>query len=136
MRGARVLAEEADAIRQDHPVEAELQSVVIAADMQLPEGILGGVRHLQHHLVQLHVVATGGRLDGLGAEGVGGGPGLGINARALLVQMLSRHNDGRQAGAGLIGNLCRRGTGDANKQGRRGAQAHAGRLGGEHWPHS
>ena len=61
------LTEDADAVGQDHAVQAELQPVVVAADVQLPEGVLGGIRHLQHDLVQLHVVPARGRLDVLGS---------------------------------------------------------------------
>jgi len=53
------LAEDTDAVGQDDAIQAELQPVVIAADVQLPEGVLGGVGHLQHDLVQLHVVPPG-----------------------------------------------------------------------------
>ncbi len=53
------LAEDADAVGQDDAVQAELQAVVVAADVQLAERVLRGIRHLQHHLVQLDVVAPG-----------------------------------------------------------------------------
>src|SRR5207245_7885847 len=62
------------------------------------EGVLGGVRHLQHDLVQLHIVPARGRLDVFGIEGVGGGSRLGINTRALLVQMLRGDDDSGQIG--------------------------------------
>src|SRR5437588_31987 len=73
------------------------------------DAILGGVRHLQHDLVQLHIVPARGRLDVFGIEGVGGGSRLGIDTRALLVQMLRGDDDGGQIGAGLVGDLRERG---------------------------
>ena len=88
------LPEDADAVGQDHAIQAELQAVVIAADVQLAEGILGGIRYLQHDLVELDVVAAGLRLDGLGIKLVGRGAGLGVDPRALLVQMLGCDDDG------------------------------------------
>src|SRR4029077_1141354 len=82
------LPEDTDAVGQNDAIQTELQPVVIAADVQLPEGVLGGVGHLQHDLVHLHVVPARGRLDVAGVEGIRGGTRLGVNSRALLVQVL------------------------------------------------
>jgi len=49
--GLQRLAEHIDAFRQLHAVETELQIGVIAADMQLAEGILRDAWGLQQHLV-------------------------------------------------------------------------------------
>ncbi len=103
------LAEEADAIGEDHSVQAELQAVVIATDVELAEGILGGVGNLQHHLVELHVVAPGRRLYGRGVEGIGRGARLGVDAGPLLVQVLGGDDDGGNARTRLIGDLCKAG---------------------------
>ena len=129
------LAEDADAVGQDDAVQAELQTVVIAADVQLPEGVLGGVGYLQHDLVQLHVVPTRGRLDVVGVEGIGGSARLGVDPRALLVQMLGGDHDGGQAGAGLIGHLCECGHCGAHER-RRGERARNAETNGEHRPDS
>ena len=51
------------ALGQDHAVEAELQAVVLAADVQLAEGILRDARRLQDDLVERRVLAGGQRLD-------------------------------------------------------------------------
>ena len=127
------LPEDADAVGQDDAVQAELQTVVVAADVQLPEGVLGGVGHLQHDLVQLHVVPARGRLDVVGVEGIGGGTGLGIDPRALLVQMLSGDHDGGKPRARLIGHLRQRGE-CGTREKRRGERARNAETKDEHRP--
>ena len=46
------LAKTRDALRDDDAVEAILQAIMVAANMQLAEGILGGAGRLQNDLVQ------------------------------------------------------------------------------------
>ena len=53
-RQARIegLAEHRNAFGQDDAVEAVLQAVMLAADMQLAEGILRHARRLQDHRIE------------------------------------------------------------------------------------
>ena len=52
------LAEHRNAFRQDDAVEPVLQAVMLAADMQLAEGILGHARRLQDHRIERRIVAA------------------------------------------------------------------------------
>ena len=63
---AQRLAEHAQALGQDDAVQAELQAVVLAADVDLAVGILGDARRLQDDLVERRVLAAGQRLDAPG----------------------------------------------------------------------
>ena len=60
------LAEHRNAFGQDDAVEAVLQAVVLAADVQLAEGILRHAGRLQDHLVEQRVLAARLGLDVLG----------------------------------------------------------------------
>ena len=62
------LSEDAEALRQDHAVEAELQAVVLAADMELAKAVLRDAGGLQDHGVEGDILAAGRRLDGLGVD--------------------------------------------------------------------
>ena len=82
------LAEHRNAFRQDDAVDAVLQAVVLAADVQLAEGILRHARRLQDHLIEQRVVAAGLVLDVLGGDRVGRGAELGLDAVARFRQLL------------------------------------------------
>ena len=77
------LAEHADALGKDDAVQAVLQAVVLAADVQLSEGVLGDTRRLQDDLVQQGVVAAGQWPRCACVDGVGRRARLGLDpARA------------------------------------------------------
>ena len=52
------LAEHRNAFGQDDAVEAVLQAVMLAADMQLAEGFLRHARRLQDHRIERGIVAA------------------------------------------------------------------------------
>ena len=115
--GADGLAEHAEALGQDDAVEAELQAVVLAADVQLAVRVLRHAGRLQDHLVQLAVIAPRHGLDGLVGQGVGGGADLGLDRGAGPVEASGGDDD---LGHG-------RGLGGRRRGGRAGRSA--GRLG-------
>ncbi len=122
---AEGLTEHAEAFGQDHPVQAELQAVVLAADMELAVGILHRPRGLQDHLVEGGVLAAGHGLDGLGRDGVGRGADLGLNGIARLIQALGGddHFGGRR-GALLRPRQGRRPAGQAQHDEGTSAKQH------------
>src|SRR5208282_4428101 len=67
------LAEAADSFGDDYAVDAVLQSVVLATNMDLAEGVLGDVGRLQKHLVEWVVLAARLRIDGFVRDVVGRG---------------------------------------------------------------
>ena len=71
-RQARIegLAEHRNAFGQDDAVEAVLQAVMLAADMQLAEGILRHAGRLQDHRIELEIVAARLALEMSAAETV------------------------------------------------------------------
>ena len=80
--GSSVWPNTADTLGQDNAVDAVLQLVVLAADMELAVGILRHVGHLQNDRVEQRIVATGLTLNVLGGDGIGGSAQLGLNAIA------------------------------------------------------
>ena len=104
---AERLPEHADTLGQDDAIQAVLQVVVIAAHVKLAEGVLGHIGRLHDHLVEQRVVRAGGCGDGGIIDGVGRGAGLGLDAGALLVELLRGDHYGRQhdvlgAGGGIV----------------------------------
>ena len=67
---------------------------MFAADMQLAETVLRHAGHLQHHGIELGIVAAGLVLNILGGDGVGRGAGLGLDAVAGGGQFLGGDGDG------------------------------------------
>ena len=82
------LAEDIDPLRQLNPVEAVLQIGVIAADVDLPERILGNTGSLQQQLVQRLIVALRLGFDRLPAEIVDGGAEAGLDLLAGDIELL------------------------------------------------
>ena len=95
-RGSRVCPNTAMPSGQNHAVDAVLQARVLAAHVVLPEGVLDDVGRLQYHLVEQRVGTARRGGDGLGIDRVRGGAGLGLDVRALFVEMLRGHHDGGQ----------------------------------------
>ena len=56
--GIERLSKHRDAFWNDDAVQAVLQAVVLAAHMQLPEGVLRHARRLEHDLVEQRVLAA------------------------------------------------------------------------------
>ena len=92
--GIQGLAEHRNAFRQDDAVEAVLQAIMLAADVQLAEGILRHARRLQDHRIERGIVAARLVLNVLGGDGVGRGAGLGLDAVARGGQALGGDGDG------------------------------------------
>ena len=99
------MTEHADAFRQDDAVDAVLQSVVLAPDVKLAEGILRDLRHLQHDLVEQRIVPSRHLRNGRGVDGVGTRAGLSLYVRTHFVQVLGGHHDRGQRQ--LVGRLRR-----------------------------
>ncbi len=111
---AQGLAEHRKALGQDHVVQPVLHVGVVAADMQLAEGVLHHARRLQDHLVQRHVLAARQDVDHLLGQRIGGGAQRRLHHLARLVQPLGRHHhlgDARSAAAVGRGRRRRRGLG-------------------------
>lgn len=87
------MTEHAEALGQNDAVEAKLQAVVLAAHMQLSEGVLGDARRLENHLIERHVIAALHGLDGLGVDGVDRRAKLRLDRRAGFVEALSDDHD-------------------------------------------
>ena len=111
------LPEHADALGQDQAVDTVLQAVVLAANVELAERILSHLGRLQQHLVQLHVVAARHGVDRLRIERVDRGTGLGLDARARVVETLDSRRD-FDALCGIAG--LRRGGRGCSVRGRGG----------------
>ena len=73
---------------------------MLAAHMKLPERILRHVGRLHDHLIEQRIVPARRRRDRGGVDRVGGCAGLGLDARAPLIQVLRRDDDRRQVSAG------------------------------------
>ncbi len=86
--GVENAAETGDAVRQHHPVDAELDVGVIVADMQRAAGggILRNSRGLQQHFLDRLVGALRQILDRVVADRVGGGAGGRIEIAARLIE--------------------------------------------------
>ena len=98
------LPEHGNSLGKDDAVDTVLQAVVLAAHVELSEGVLRHVRRLQHHLVEQGVVGARGRCDGRRIEGIGRRAGLGLDAGAPFIQMLSGNGDrGQYRGIGTGG---------------------------------
>ncbi len=76
------------------PFSPILQTVVLAAHMQLPEGILGNARCLQDNLIQLRVGAARLDIDIGGGDFVGRSAQLGLDAGTGGRQPLGRDRHG------------------------------------------
>ncbi len=100
---------------------------MLAADVELTEGILSHVRGLHDDLIEQLIVAAGLRGDGLLVDDVGGCAGLGLNAVTGLVQTLCDHGDRIERRARAVGRRieCGRrvletnGNGESQRQRRR-----------------
>ena len=88
------LSEHGYAFGNDDAVQAVLQAIVLAADMQLAEGILRGAWRLEDDLIEQRVLAARLGLDVLGRDGVGRGADLGLDAVAGFGEFLRGDDDG------------------------------------------
>ena len=111
--GAEGLAEHAEPLGQDHPVQPVLEAVVLPAHVQLAETVLGHTRGLQHHLVQGDIVPAGDVLDGLGVQGIDRRPQAGLDLVPGGVEPgvdVHRLHRGRGVRGGIGGRRRRRGV--------------------------
>ncbi len=134
--GAEGLAEHRQALGEDHIVQPVLDVVVVAADVQLAERILGRARRLQDDLVELDVLAARQVVDQLRRQRIGRGSQRGLDGLARGVEPAGGDHHLGDRGAGGRGRVWNRGgVGDAD--GRSGqdqaggghqhqSQAHAG----------
>ncbi len=119
--GVERLAEDADALGKDDSVDPELEGIVLAADMQLPERILHNAWHLQHDLIEQRVVAAGGVFNILGGDRIGRCAELCLNTLARFGQARGGDGDGfdRSASGGRGVILLRvRAAGKCRQSGR------------------
>ena len=102
-----------------------MQRVVLAADMELAEGILRHARRLQDHLVE-QIVRTAGRgFDVLRGDGVGRGAGLRLDAVARRIQALGGDDHGFDRAGILACDLCK-GCGVEKQNNARGTRKQYG----------
>ena len=121
----KFLAETGDAFGDEHIVDAVLQIRVLAADVELAEGILRDAGRSQEGLVEGRVFALRLRLDLAGADGVDRGAEFGRDLVALRIERGGDDNgvergDGRRNGLGDgVGGGCGLGVrvGTAEKDG-------------------
>ena len=116
---AEGLAEHRNAFRQDDPVDAVLQVVVIVAHVELTETVLGDSGELQDDLIELLVVALRQSLDGGVGHRIDGGAQRRFDGLPGRVEPLSRHHDRRHCSriAGGVRRIGRRGLGGAGGRG-------------------
>ena len=81
---------------------------MVAADVELSEGVLNHVGRLQQNLIELHVLSAGLGVDLGAVDGVGRGARLGLDAGALFIQLLRGDDDGIEGGEGCA--IRRRGV--------------------------
>ncbi|MBW8760357.1 MAG: hypothetical protein JF586_22435 [Burkholderiales bacterium] len=125
------LAEDADALGKDDAVEAVLQAGMLAADMELAEGILHHLGRLQQHLVQRHVVAARHGVDGLRVERVDRCASLRLDAGPCVIEAPDPRGDLDALGAiGALG-AGGRGRGIGRACASRLRERVSGREGGE-----
>ncbi len=67
-----------------------MQIVVLAADMDLAEAVLGDAGGLQQHFVEGQIVAARQSLDGVLTDHIGRSAGLGLDLVACLIETLGR----------------------------------------------
>jgi len=99
------LAEAAGAVGQDDAVDAVLDIVVIAADVQLALLVVGHARRLQQHMIEGRMVAFRQLLDGFFVEGVLAAAGGGRQLVARPLEAPGGDGDGLQllAAQGQLG---------------------------------
>ncbi len=89
------LAEHVDAFGKDDAVQAVLQAVVLAADVELAERVLRDVGCLQDDLIEQCVVAAGRGGNGSFVDGIGRSSRLGLDGGTGFIQPGCRNDDTR-----------------------------------------
>ena len=115
--GIEDAAKAGDAVGQHHAVDAELHIGVVVANMKEPacRGILRDAGRLQQHFFDRRIAALRQRLDGVVADGIGGGPSGGEEIAARLIEagifgvelIARRDRRRRRRGAARDGTRCR-----------------------------
>jgi len=122
-------AEPGDPLGKQDAVNPELEVVMLAADVELAERILGDTRGAQDGLVYGGVVALGLDLDLAGGDGVGGGAEAWDDGIAGFVEFLDdidlRHQlggAGNLGGEGVLGAGCAGMEGEESGGGEEGVE--------------